>query len=155
MDSSPLNDLTPNSDKVNPKLFFDEHFKNASNLKEKRGLRSGLHHRGICKLSDHQVDQLEAYAQFRTHVTSKHSKCQVIMTPYRNVKVLPSECVICFRMGSILFSKMPQVLTDFEVQKIGFDCAPSSASHCNNCGRRASVQKSGHPTKFSETKQRR
>ena len=80
---------------------------------------------------------------------------QPVMTLYRNVKVVPTERVICFRMGSILFSKMPQVLTDFEVQKIGFDCAPSSASHCNNCASRASVQQSGHPTMFSETKQRR
>ena len=60
--------LASSFERVILKLFFERFYKETTSLKEVRGLRSGLHHRGKCNLCEKEVDQFEAYTQFRTHV---------------------------------------------------------------------------------------
>ena len=60
--------LASSIERVILKLFFERFYKETTSLKEVRGLRSGLHHRGKCNLCEKEVDQFEAYTQFRIQV---------------------------------------------------------------------------------------
>ena len=70
-------DFVSGVDKVNQKLFFERFFKSDTSLKETRGLRAGQHHRGKCRFCEKEVNQFEAYAQFRAHISTKHVKEEV------------------------------------------------------------------------------